>query len=317
MPNIGPAVTVSRASNRACSAGTSFATNIPPSGHFAITSPSSTVRNRPSREPAREVVVEQQRLHRREREAEQERADAPRRLAREALPAELDGAAVAAEPLRTVEVRQAFRADAVEDRVHVRRAVGVADEDAEAVAAQVAGLELVGVPAGLQDADAVAVELRDVRLALLRHRHPLPRDGVAVLEAGGADVARMRAEPLGDRAGEELRRDPALLDPEVQVIARPGRLVGRHLLDLEVVVAHADPPADAGQLGGEQRRRHRGVVHGTEFPKDVHSSSQSGGLDIFAICEENARAYTWTDPWLQQCTRGMGRAWMPQKVQGL
>ena len=45
-PNIGPAVTVSRVSKRTCSAGASFATNIPPTGHFVITSPSSTVRKK-------------------------------------------------------------------------------------------------------------------------------------------------------------------------------------------------------------------------------------------------------------------------------
>ena len=46
--SIGPAVTVSRASKRACSITQSLATNRPPKGHFAITSPGRTRRSRPS-----------------------------------------------------------------------------------------------------------------------------------------------------------------------------------------------------------------------------------------------------------------------------
>ena len=65
-----------------------------------------------------------------------------------------------------------------------------------------------------------------LRLALLRHRHPLPRDRVAVLEPGRADVARMRCRAAARSvAGEELRRHAALLDPQVEVVA--GRRTAR------------------------------------------------------------------------------------------
>ena len=41
-PNIGPAATTSWASKRACSVATSLATNMPPNGHLASTSPART-----------------------------------------------------------------------------------------------------------------------------------------------------------------------------------------------------------------------------------------------------------------------------------
>ena len=92
---------------------------------------------------------------------------------------------------------------------------------------------------------------RQTRLAFLRHGHPLPRDRVSILEPGRADVARRVPSRLRDRPGEVLRRQAALLDPQVEVIARPRRLVGRHFLNFEVLVAHPHLPAHARQVGGQ------------------------------------------------------------------
>ena len=83
------------------------------------------VRNRPSRHAAGEVVVEQRRLRRREGELGTGTAGMRRgALPAQALQAEIDRLAVAAEALRAVEVRQPLRADAVEDRRRRRRARG-------------------------------------------------------------------------------------------------------------------------------------------------------------------------------------------------
>ena len=98
---------------------------------------------------------------------------------------------------------------------------------------------------------AVAVDPPDVRLGLLRDRHPLAGDGVAVLQPGGGDGPDRHAQPVGDHAGEVFRPDAGLLHPQVQVVAGAARLVRRHLLDLEVLGADLDPPADAGDVGGE------------------------------------------------------------------
>src|SRR5205823_4020981 len=102
-------------------------------------------------------------------------------------------------------------------------------EDAEVVAAQVAGLELVAVPAGAQDAQVVAVEGAEACFAGGGDGHPLPGDGVAVLEAGGADLAGGDVEEAGELADEVLGAHAALLHPQVEVIALAGGLVGGDL----------------------------------------------------------------------------------------
>ena len=66
-------------------------------------------------------------------------------------------------------------------------------------------------------------------------------------------------ESAGDLANEIFRPHAALLDPEVKEIALPGRLVSGDFLDLEVFGFLLDAAADAGQIGGQERRRGEGV----------------------------------------------------------
>src|SRR5207253_70815 len=93
--------------------------------------------------------------------------------------------------------------------------IDIADQDAEAIAVQMTGLELVGVLADAQDVDAVAVELRQLALDADWHRHHLARDGVAILEAGRADFRRSDAETTRNLTREELGAHVAFLDPEI------------------------------------------------------------------------------------------------------
>src|SRR5262249_12612339 len=153
--------------------------------------------------------------------------------------------AVAAEALCTVEVRQPVALQALHDR---RRQLpgpvsDVADQDAKAIAVEVPRLELVAVPADAEDADAVAFEVVEARLDRCRHRHHLPRDGVPALQPRGADIADGNAEPPRDLAREILRAHAALLDPQVQELARAARLIRGDFLDLEIVVHRLDAPA--------------------------------------------------------------------------
>src|SRR5205085_3520114 len=124
--------------------------------------------------------------------------------------------------------------------------------DAEAVAAEVAGLELVAVARVVEQGDAVAVEGGEARLGAGGDGHPLPRDGVAVLEAGGADVVGGDAEPPGDLADEVLGPDAAFLDPEEEVLAGAGEVVRGDFLDLEVFGGGLDDAAGAGQVAGDE-----------------------------------------------------------------
>src|SRR5437899_1679133 len=100
-----------------------------------------------------------------------------------------------------------------------------ADADLEAIAVQMAGLELVAMPAGAQDPEAVAIELPDLWLGRRRYGDPLPGDCVPVLHAGRANVVGPDTETLGDLAHEELRSEIAFLDPEIKVLPLAAWLV--------------------------------------------------------------------------------------------
>ena len=112
------------------------------------------------------------------------------------------------------------------------------------------GFSLLLCRPDLQHADAVAVELADARLA-----RPAGTDthcrvtawrslSPAVPTSPGCD-----AEPLGDVRAKNSGAHAALLDPEVEEIAVAARLVGRHLLDLEVFVATRMRPPHPGNSG--------------------------------------------------------------------
>src|SRR5260370_19012610 len=106
-----------------------------------------------------------------------------------------------------------------------------------------------------QYADAVAIQLGQARLCGDRDGHHLARDGVAILEARGADRAGRQVEPAGDLADEVFSAHAALLDPEVEIVALAAGLVGGDFFDLKVFWFALDASTDAGQVGGPQRRR--------------------------------------------------------------
>ncbi len=124
---------------------------------------------------------------------------------------------------------------------------------------QVAGLELVAVATDVEQPHAVAVQLRQPAFRADGDRHHLPRDGVAVLESGRADFADGYVEAARDLADEVFGPHVALLDPEIEEISLARRRVGGDFLDLEILGDGLDAAADAGQVGGEQRRRTEGV----------------------------------------------------------
>src|SRR5207248_2882620 len=157
--------TVSRRSNRACSAGTSSATNSPPAGHFIITSPGSTARNRPS--------------------------------------------------------------------VSRRPRVSLKSSD---WAAERASLRRNGLTRGVRSPLSIA--------------------------------SPMAAEPAGAPLGAGRRGGAALLARRVEGRAGAGRRGGGDFFHLEVLGLNLEPPADAGQVRGEQRRADGGVGHGVSVAAD-------------------------------------------------
>src|SRR5262249_45606490 len=151
--------------------------------------------------------------------------------------AQLDRLAVMAETLRSVEVGQPLGTQALQQWAEPlpSRRVWVAHEDAEAVAVQVAGAELVAVAADGQQANAVAFDLAEAILEVAGYGHHLARDGVAVLQAGGADVIGSDTQPAGELADEILRSHGALFDPEIEEAALAGGRIGGDFLNLEVL----------------------------------------------------------------------------------
>ena len=97
-----------------------------------------------------------------------------------------------------------------------------------------AGFELVGVPAGIQQLDAAARQLAQAGLDVSRHRYHLPGDCVAIFQAGGADFPVGDTEPLGHLARKIGGSHVALLDPEIKKIAAAAGLIRGDLFDLEV-----------------------------------------------------------------------------------
>src|SRR5262249_55544986 len=236
-PKIGPALTVSRASKRACSRGTSAATNSPPNGHFAITSPSSTRRSSPPARRRARWPLSSTGLGRGQDQLAQERAaqvlppagrGGRRGLAAEQGQAELQRLEVAAEALRAVEIGHARAAEPVEDAGEPVVGAGlggdVAHQDAEAVAAQVARLELVPVAAEVEQADALTLQPVEAVRGRGGDGNPLPRDGVPVLEASHPDLAGSDFQAARDLPAEVVGPHAAFLDPEVEEVTGAGGL---------------------------------------------------------------------------------------------
>ena len=165
-----------------------------------------------------------------------------------------------AEALRAVEVWQALLQDASEDGVNraatVRQWSGIigSDQDAKAIAVQMARADLVRVPADAQDLDAVAVECWHLRFDGRRNGDHLAGDGTAILQPRGADLADRDVEPLGDLPLEILRPHVAFFDPEIEEVPLAARLISRDFLDLEIFGDRLDLAADAGEIGCQEGR---------------------------------------------------------------
>lgn len=127
----------------------------------------------------------------------------------------------------------------------------VAEFDGEAVGAEVAFLELVGVAAAFEDGQAGDVEAGDAVGVNVFDAEGLACDGVGVFEAGEADVAGGSAECLGESARGFVCGHFSLFDAKVEVGAGSARLVEWGFLDEEVVRAGLDAATYAGRACGE------------------------------------------------------------------
>jgi hypothetical protein len=118
-----------------------------------------------------------------------------------------------------------------------RRLLGrhLGEHQLEPVALQVPHPQLVAVPAGRQHLQAL--DGRGLRLRQFRrrpqHAHVLPGGGVAILQAGVADVPGAHPQRLRQPPLRLVRGQAPLLDPQVGVLALAARLVGGDLLDHE------------------------------------------------------------------------------------
>ncbi len=110
-------------------------------------------------------------------------------------------------------------AHVIEDAVECRRVMPcIADEDAEAITVQMARTQLVGVPAHIQDADAVALELVEPSFDHRRHRHHLAGHGAAILKPRSAHLAGRDVQPPRDLPLKVFRAHVAFLDPQVEEV---------------------------------------------------------------------------------------------------
>jgi hypothetical protein len=75
-----------------------------------------------------------------------------------------------------------------------------------------------------------------------------------ILEAGRPDLAGRDVQSPGDLADEVLGAHAAFFDPEVEEVAAAAWLIGRNLLNLEILGNGTNTTADAWKVGGEQGR---------------------------------------------------------------
>ena len=124
----------------------------------------------------------------------------------------------------------------------------LAEADGEAVARQVAWLELVRVAGGLQDANFREGHLLELLGRDVLDRDPLPGDRLGVFQARQADVPPGDVQGSGDAVQGLPRADPFLLDQGVNVGAGAAGRVQGQLLHEEILRPGLDDAADAGQI---------------------------------------------------------------------
>jgi hypothetical protein len=205
----------------------------------------------------------------------------PRRAGVEGREAAAEVAAVLAQALLAVEVVEAAEfgeAGALGGDAGGGLFAGngeLADDEDEAVAVEVAAAELVAVGVRRAEGDGRVGELGEGRAGRERHGDPLLGDRDVVLEAGEADLRAGDAGLAAELEDRVLAADAALGQREQEMGADAAvRGVGGDLTDDEVLRAHPDAAADAGQVGRLQRRREQvggelvevGAVGGPSWP---------------------------------------------------
>jgi hypothetical protein len=118
--------------------------------------------------------------------------------------------------------------------------VDVAHPEIEAVARQLPGAQLVGMPARAEHRDAREVELPGDLGVELRHREPLTRHRHAVLASGVAHITRPHGCRTCEVARDLLGGAQRLLEVDEGVATLAGRLVEGDLIDPEILGAGAD-----------------------------------------------------------------------------
>ena len=226
--------------------------------------------------PSGQVAVEQIRLIGRNKEAAQPAIpgpatlqDFPAPLRVVPLPSKALLAIVIGNPHLSQKVGNGARAFQVPRR-------GVHHGDAEAIAQQMARLQLVAVTSGPMDVDFGKLTADAFQRFLGRHARDgegLGGDRVAILEPGHADVVLAKAEDLGEPVAHVGAGHLALGDPQEGVFPLPARLIERDLLDHEVFGLGAQPPPNAGQVSADVGKLERvsdvPLVHAHPSPTSV------------------------------------------------
>lgn len=169
------------------------------------------------------------------------------------------------ESLRAVIVRHTDFADRVEDAFDIifECDVRLADQNAETIPFQVARLQLICVPGVFEQLQAVAVDFLEVRFGMDRNGNPLPRDGVAVLQPGRADVAHGDTQLLSEHPREVFWPNGAFFEPEIEMLPGAARRIRGDFFDFKILHLGANATAHARNIVREHGRIDSRMLHGT------------------------------------------------------
>jgi hypothetical protein len=145
---------------------------------------------------------------------------------------------------------------------------------AYAVAAQVAGAQLVAVAAHVEDLDPRHRERGDPFLVRAVDAEPLGRDRSRILEARVPDGPFRHAQLVRDAADHFEGAEAALADAQVDMLALARGLVERNLVDAEVVGGPPQDPARAGQVRRQVREFHNHRVYASSRPGSPTSGTR-------------------------------------------
>jgi len=153
--------------------------------------------------------------------------------------------ALAPEPLLAVSIRHPARhqrGEALANRLECDRLIA-AQHDFESIAAQVPGLDLVGMATGFEHHGSVEFKIECALGLDALERKPLTCDGVTILATGITHVPVRHPARAGEFARNLLRRPAAFLDEDEGVIALPRGFVERFLDNAKIFGRRADAQA--------------------------------------------------------------------------